>query len=137
MSEERPSEGTSGSSRDAWRDLGQQLEELGRSVAGAIRNTLDTEDNKRRLESLRQSAERMANDIGDAIEDAVESPQGQRVREEVERTAATARDAGQQAYEDARPHVIAALRQVSAELQKLSKRMEDEPPSGPASGPTA
>jgi len=137
MSEERSTEGGAGAPRDAWRELGKQFEELGRTLATSIRNTLDTDENKRRLEALREGAEQMASQIGAAIEDAAESPEGKRVREEMERTAASARVAGQQAYEDARPHVIAALRQISEELQKLSKHIEDEPPSGPTPGASA
>ncbi|MHB0877074.1 MAG: hypothetical protein ACYC5O_13640 [Anaerolineae bacterium] len=137
MSEERPTGDAAGTPRDAWRELGQQFEELGRTLANAIRNTLETDENKRRLEALREGAEKMAAEIGDAIEGAVESPEGQKVREEVERTAESARVAGQQAYEEARPHVISALREISEQLQKLSKHMEDEPPSGPTPGATA
>jgi hypothetical protein len=70
--------------------------------------------------------ERMVDDIGEAIKQASESPEGQRIREEAKRAADSAHAAGSQAWQDARPHVVSALRQVGAELEKMIGKLEGE-----------
>ena len=117
--------------RDAWRELGEQFQELGKSLATAIRNTMETEDNRKRLQSLEAGLKSMANDVAKAIEQAAESPEGQKVRQEIEKTAKTARVTSQQALEEARPQIAAALRQVNEELQKLTRRMEQDKSAKP------
>ncbi len=68
----------------------------------------------------------MVNEIGQAIREANESPEGQRVRQEAEKAAQSARAAGEKALQDARPHLLSALRQVNAELQKMVSRLEEK-----------
>jgi hypothetical protein len=130
MAEEPSKRETTGSTRDAWRELGEQFEQLGRSLAAAIRNTLEADENRRRLESLRSGVEDMASEVSKAIEEASASPEGQQVLDSVERTAENAVVIGQKVFDEARPHIISAMRQVNAELEKFSRRMEQEKSSG-------
>lgn len=114
------------STQDAWRELGDQFQELGKSLASAIRNTLETEENRRRLEELQKGVEKMAGEVSRAIDEAAESPEGKKAFEEMEKTAESVRVAGQQALEEARPHILSALKQANEELQKLIERLNRE-----------
>ncbi|MEE9617916.1 MAG: hypothetical protein V3T90_13060, partial [Anaerolineae bacterium] len=64
-----------------------------------------------------------------AIKEASVSPDGQKVRQEAQMAAASARAAGEQALQEARPHLLSALRQINAELQKMIGHMEEEQPA--------
>jgi hypothetical protein len=111
---------------DAWRDVGKQFEALGQSLATAIRTAWESEENRKRAQSMKTGLESMVNEIGQAIKDTADSPQGQKARSEAEKAAQSLRSAGRQTWEDARPHLVSALHQVSAELQKMISQLEQE-----------
>ncbi|MGI6209068.1 MAG: hypothetical protein ACOYEW_12770 [Anaerolineae bacterium] len=112
--------------KDVWKELGRQFEELGRTLASTIRSAAENEENRRRFEEIEVSLQRMAEDVSQAVNEAAESPEGQRVRAQVERTAEAARLAGEQALEEARPHIVAALRRLNEELERLSQRLKSQ-----------
>lgn len=126
MADEQTTQKGEQSSRDVWRELGEQFQELGKSLATAIRNAMETEENRKRLQSLEAGLKSMASEVAKAIEQAAESPEGQKVRQEIEKTAESARIASQQAMEEARPQLAAALRQINEELRKLTQRLEQQ-----------
>ncbi|NPV07922.1 MAG: hypothetical protein HPY83_08170 [Anaerolineae bacterium] len=109
--------------KDVWGELGQQFEELGRTLAATIRSAAESEENRRRLQELEKGLRRMAEDVSRAIDEGVSSPEGQRVMAQMERTAESARRAGEQALDEARPHILAALRRLNDELERLTERM--------------
>ncbi len=113
-------------SDDTWREIGRQFQALGENLATAFRAAWEDEDNRRRLREVQAGLEAITKQVGQAIEEAAMSPKGQRVRQEVEKAADSAHAAGKQAWQDARPHVVAALRQVIAELEKMASRMEEQ-----------
>lgn len=116
-------------SAEAWREVGQQFQALGRSLAAAFRSTVDEEGNRQRMHSMQSGLEAMVADINQAIRDASASPQGQQVRSDVEKAAAGLRSAGEQTYQEVRPQLLTALKQVTRELEKLADRM-DKPAGG-------
>jgi hypothetical protein len=124
---------------ESWHEVGRQFKALGESLATAFRTAWESEENRQHLESMKTGLEAMVNQVGQAIQEASASPQGQKVRVEVERAAESARAAGAQALQDARPHLLSALRQVNVELQKVISRLEQKAPTsgGPASGSTS
>jgi len=124
---------------ESWHEVGRQFKALGESLATAFRTAWESEENRQHLESMKTGLEAMVNQVGQAIQEASASPQGQKVRVEVERAAESARAAGAQALQDARPHLLSALRQVNVELQKVINRLGQEAPTsgGPASGSTS
>jgi hypothetical protein len=111
---------------EPWREVGKQFQALGESMARAVRAAWEDEKNRQQLRDLQAGMERMVDDIGEAIKQASESPEGQRIREEAKRAADSAHAAGSQAWQDARPHVVSALRQVGAELEKMIGKLEGE-----------
>jgi hypothetical protein len=118
MSEENPT-------HDAWRQVGQQFQALGKSLAEAFRAAWEDEGNHQHMQEMQAGLEKMVDEVGQAIKEASESPKGQRAREEAEKAAESAKVAGAKAWQDARPHVLSALRSLSAELQKVISQMEE------------
>jgi hypothetical protein len=114
-------------SDDAWREVGRQFQALGESLATAFRTAWESEENRQHLESMKTGLEAMVNQVGQAIQEASTSPQGQQVRQEVKKAAESARAAGAQTLQDAQPHLLSALRQINAEIQKVISRMEQKP----------
>ena len=111
---------------ETWRGVGRQFRALGESLAQAFRAAWGDEGSRQHLQDMQAGLEAMVNEIGQAINEAVASPEGQRMREEAERVAESARVTGKQAWQDARPHVLSALRQVGVELQKVISQLEEE-----------
>jgi uncharacterized membrane protein YccC len=97
---------------------------LGNSLATALRNSLDNEETQHHLHEMRDGLRAMADDLDRAIQQAGDSPQGQKVRQEMERAAESLRAAGEQAWDDARPHLLSGLQQLNTELDRLVQRME-------------
>lgn len=116
----------------AWNEVGQQFKALGESLAQAFRTAWENEENRQHLQSLQSGLESMANDIGRVIDEASATPEAQKARQEAEKAVASARIAGEKALEDARPQLLAAVRRVDVELQKLIDRLEapqEQPPA--------
>ena len=111
-------------SSDAWRDVGKQFEALGASLATAFRTAWESEENRKRLQGMQAGLEAMVNQVGKAIQETSDSPEAQRARAEAHKAAQSIHAAGQQSWQEARPHLVSALRQVSAELQKAISQLE-------------
>lgn len=76
----------------------------------------------------------LGSSLAAAMAETVASPQAQRVREEAERAGRAVRDAGAQAADRARPHVVAALDRVSRELDVLAARLRGAAEEAPGGG---
>ena len=111
---------------EPWREVGRQFQALGESLAQAFRTAWEDEENRQHLRDMQAGLEAMVEQVGQAIKEASESPEGQKVRQEVTRAAESARAAGEQALQEAQPHLLSALRQVNVELQKIIGRLEEE-----------
>ena len=118
---------------ETWREVGGQFQALGESLAQAFRTAWENEDNRQHLRDMRTGLEAMVDKVGQAIKEASVSPDGQKVRREAQKVAESARAAGEQALQEARPHLLSALRQVNAELQKMIGHMEEKQPASEAS----
>jgi hypothetical protein len=137
MSEEqttKPAEEAQPASSEVWQEVGQQFQALGESLAAALRTAWHKEENRQRVQEMRSGVEAMVNEVGKAIKESAASPQVQQARTEAEKAAESLRTAGEQTVQEVRPHLLSALRQVNAELQKMISHMEQEkPPEKPAS----
>lgn len=119
-----PNDPSGQSSRDAWQDVGRQFQQLGESLAQAVRTAWNDEENRRKVQEMQNGLESMVNEVGQAIRDTAQSPEGQRAKETAQRTVQTIADAGEQTVQEVRPHLINALQQLNEELQKFVNRME-------------
>jgi hypothetical protein len=117
MSEERTTE-------DAWSEVGKQFEALGESLATTFRAAWQSEETRRHVESVQDGLEKMVNRVEQAIQDASQSPQAERLRTEAVKTADSLRTAGEEAWDEAQPHLLSALTTINTELKKVIQRME-------------
>ncbi len=118
------------SSQEAWREVGKQFQTLGDSLANAFRAAWEDEASRQKLDEMRSGVESMVRDVGQALREYSDSPRGQQVKSDVRRAADNLRTAGAETMAEARPHLVAALRQVNSELQRMIDRM-DNPRGGP------
>lgn len=123
MSEEHSSE-TRASSGEAWREVGRRFESLGKSLAEAVRTAWGDESTQQAVSELESGLRSLARSVADAVDEAAASPEGQKVRTEAERLAASARDATAEATAEARPHVIAALETIRRSVQSAIDELE-------------
>jgi len=110
-------------SQDAWEDVGHQFQALGASLAQAVRSAWNDEENRRRVQEMQSGLEAMVREVGDAISDTANSPQGQNLQQDAKRAAENLVDAGEKTVQEVRPHLMRALEQLNGELQKLVDRM--------------
>lgn len=110
--------------QEAWSEVGKQFEALGDSLARAFRAAWESEETHRHIQSVQNGLQKMVNKVNRAVEDASQSPQGQKLRVEAERTAESLRAAGEQTWQDAQPHLLSALTKINTELERILDRME-------------
>ena len=126
--EQKPREEKPRDEAEAWEEVGHQFRSLGNSLASAFRTAWKDEKNQGRLREVQASMAEMANQVGSAIHEASESPEGQRVRGEAAKAAETVRAAGQETANEVAPPLLSALRQVNAELKRV---LDPEAPAEP------
>ncbi len=117
------------SSAEAWREVGRQFGVLGESLAAAFRAAWESEETRRHVQEMQEGVETMVDEVSQAIKQTAASPEGQQVRQQVEEVTASAREAGERAFQEAQPHLLAALRDIDAELQKMISHMSPQEPS--------
>jgi len=111
---------------DVWREVGTQFEALGKSLGQAFRSTWESEETQRQLESIREGLEKAAQQIDQGVKKATASPEAQKLRGEAEKAAESLQVASEKAWQDAQPHLLSALTQFNAELQKMIERLQQQ-----------
>ena len=111
---------------EAWREVGSQFQALGESLAEAFRTAWESEETRGHVQSMEDGLEAMIDHIGRAIKEARTSPDAEKVRGEVEKATESLRGAGAETWQEVRPHLLAALNQINAELQRMIVRLEEE-----------
>lgn len=124
------------SSAESWEDVGRQFHALGESLAAAFRSAWQSEEGRQATQKMRRGVEQMVDELGQVFKEGMESPEGQRIRSEVEETARNLRESGAQAFQEAQPHLIDALHRVDEELQKLIEHLEQQKPGASGSNPS-
>jgi hypothetical protein len=111
---------------EAWREVGKQFQVLGESLAEAFRTAWESEENRRHAQNMQEGLEAMIEQVGQAIKEASASPEAQKIRGEAEKATESLRSAGEQTWQQARPHLLSALDQINAELQRMIGRLKEE-----------
>ena len=114
-----------GSSSQSWEDVGRQFQNLGETLAAALRTSLHNEDTRRQFQKMQYGLEGMIAEIRQAISDTVENADVDQVKQDARKAAETLADHGRQTYQEVRPHLMDALQQVNHELQNLIDRMQN------------
>lgn len=105
---------------DSWQEVGHQFQILGESLAATLRVALEKEENRQRMKDMQQGLESMIDKVGEVIQEAAASPEGQKVKEETKKAASAFQESAEQTAQEVRPHLISALKQVNIELGKLA-----------------
>lgn len=92
-------EGDSQPAEDPWTEVGEQLASLGQSIAGAFNAAVQSEENRKRAQELKDRMNRAGESIAAA---------------------------GAKTAEQVRPHILSALKTANEELHKLTERMEEK-----------
>lgn len=138
MAEEERSEQRTSS--EAWREVGQQFEALGKSLSAAFREAWNDETTREAAKEIESGLRTMSRAVADAVDEAAGSPEGQKLRAEAERVAQSAHEVGSQAVDEARPHVVAALQSIQRGLESAieafqHRRGEASGEEGPGASP--
>src|SRR5512142_1309131 len=91
---------------NGWQEVGRQFQALGESLAQAVRSAWANEETQRRVQEMRTGLESMARDVGKAVEDTANSPEGQKIRQNAEHAAESLRTATAQTVNEVRPQMI-------------------------------
>ncbi len=110
-----------------WDEVSQQFMALGNSLASALKATVDSEENRQYLDQMQAGISEAAAQISKATQDAVNSEEAQKVKSEVGKAAAAAKEAGQQTADSMQPHILEAFRKIRTELDGVISRMESTP----------
>ncbi len=128
------------SAAEAWRRVGEQFESLGKSLAAAFEEAWHDETNRQAVKEVESGLRAMSRAVADAVDEAVESPEGRRLRADAERMAQSAHETGKQVVDEARPQILAAFQSMQQGLQsaidnlqrKQDTGAEETDPEGPA-----
>lgn len=128
MSEEQnpPKEEQSKAGSDSWQEVGRQFQDLGSTLAATMRAAWENEETRQRMQDVQNGLESMVDQVGQAIHETVESPQGQQAKAEAKKAMTSFQDAFEQTADEVRPQLVSALRQVNTELQNLIDRLKKE-----------
>lgn len=126
------SQSTGSSAEQSWRDVGKQFEELGATLAQTVRAAWEREDTQQRVQEMQTGLEKMVQEVRGAIDDSMNTPQGQRIKQDANRAAESLRTAGEQTVQEVRPQLINALQQLNSELQQWINKMENRTPPPPS-----
>lgn len=70
-SERQPDQEQEATGGDAWSEVGEQLEALGKSLARAMRVTWENVESQRRLREVRRGVQAIVDDVGEAVREGV------------------------------------------------------------------
>lgn len=121
---ETPPEPQSAFSEETWKEVGRQFEALGESLAAAFRTAWQDENNQRRVQEMRAGVESMLTEVSQAIQEGSQSPEAQKLREDAAKAAETTRAAVEKGAQEARPHLLNAMKEVSQALQRAIEDLE-------------
>lgn len=115
--------GARGASAPDWSDIGRQLEELGASVAGYIRATMDDPETKRHAAEVRAQLQHAASAVGEAMSEGAHSETGQKVYNAATSVAGAAVATGQKVAGEVRPHLADAIRKANEAVRAAAESM--------------
>jgi hypothetical protein len=120
---------------DAWANVGEQFKKLGESLAAAVSATWESEETQRYFEQVKVEVSAAAQQISTAVKEAADSEEGQRVQTEFEKAADSVRSKGGEIYDEIRPELVTAFRNIRAEVDKIIHQMEQREPAASAEPP--
>ncbi|MGC9400006.1 MAG: hypothetical protein ACP5HM_12835 [Anaerolineae bacterium] len=103
----------------AWQEVGRQFKAFGESLSAALQESSQEEAMREYLRALEGGLRSLAEEVARAVDETAASPEGQRLREEFEQAARSAREATRKAWQEARPQMLSALETLDGELHRV------------------
>jgi hypothetical protein len=125
MAEEKQEKKTEASAGESWEEVGQRFQSLGESIAAAFKSTWENEETQAQWEKVKIDMEAAANDIGRAAQETAATEEAQKAKAEAYKTAEAAQQAGQEAMDEVKPHLLDAFRKIRTELDRAIESMEN------------
>lgn len=125
MAEEKQEKKTEAPAGESWVEVGQRFQSLGESIAAAFKSTWENEETQAQWEKVKIDMEAAANDIGRAAQETAATEEAQKAKAEAYKTAEAAQQAGQEAMDEVKPHLLDAFRKIRTELDKAIESMEN------------
>jgi hypothetical protein len=122
---------------ESWREVGQHFQVLGQSLAKAVKAAWESEETRQQVKNLQTNLQGALDEVSQAVKEVAASPEGQQVQAEVGKAAQSAQAAGQQAWQEAQPHLLAALHQLRVEVDKMIGFLEKTQPAAAAQPETS
>ena len=116
------------STEEAWRQVGQQFQALGESLAEAFRTAWESEETRQHVQNMQGGLKAMVDRVDQALQEVSASPGIEKLRTEAEKAAESLHTAGEKTWQEAQPHLLSALTQINAELQKMIGHLKEEEP---------
>jgi hypothetical protein len=119
-----PPEPGSADPNEGWQEVGRQFRTLGESLAAALRAGWENEETRSRVQDMQTGLAALVSDVGQAIQETVDSPGGQQVKAEAQKAASSVAGVLDETAEEVRPQLVSALRLVNTELQRVIDRLK-------------
>lgn len=119
-----PPEPDSADPNQGWQEVGRQFRTLGESLAAALRAGWENEETRSRVQDMQTGLAALVSDVGQAIQETVDSPGGQQVKAEAQKAASSVAGVLDETAEEVRPQLVSALRLVNTELQRVIDRLK-------------
>ncbi|RME51333.1 MAG: hypothetical protein D6796_01180, partial [Caldilineae bacterium] len=106
MTEEQttpPPDETGQAIKSQWEAIVRDFQSLGQSIAETVKDAWQDEANRQQLQELGDSMKRVADQIVDAVDEALKSPAATEVKSEFKKAPETVKEAGQRVYSEAQP----------------------------------
>ncbi len=132
MDEQKQQENQHRKSTDAWDEVGKQFQALGDSLTAAVRASWNDEANQAQINRVQVKLQSMADDLNAYIKEQTDTPRAQKLSDDLKRVSDSVIDAGEKVVEEVRPHVLDAVRDLTASLHKMVNRVEETPDEPPA-----
>ncbi len=109
---------------EGWQEVGRQFRTLGESLAAALRAGWENEETRSRVQDMQTGLAALVSEVGQAIQETVDSPGGQQVKAEAQKAASSVAGVLDETAEEVRPQLVSALRLVNTELQRVIDRLK-------------
>jgi len=117
---------------EAWSDVTESLDELGKAVGAWARSVKDDPQNRRRATELKDGLEGVGRQIGDAVDSASKTDFAQSVGNVAVKTGDIVIDSAKRVGDEVAPALASAFKSAAVGLRQAAERMEQK-----AARPTA
>lgn len=131
-----PTSAAESASKDAWGDVVQSLDDLGRAVTSWAKTATDSAENRLRAAHLKEQLEKAGRQMGDAVDSASKSDFAQHVGKAASGTGEVILDAARKFSEDVGPHIAGAFISAAEGVMSVGRKRPSEAGAAAEAGAT-